>query len=333
MYKAYAAQSAGQPLVAVDRELPELKQDQVVIDVKYCGVCHSDISMLENEWGLTQFPLVPGHEVFGVISAVGKNVHNLKVGQEVGLGWNSNYCHTCSSCMGGDHNLCDSAEITMLGRDGGFAEKVVANASAVMPIPGSLDPQTVGPLLCAGITVFNPLVQFDIKPTDKVAVIGIGGLGHLAIQFMKAWGCEVTAFTSSEEKKKEAMEFGASDTINSRDPEDIAKAANRFDYIISTVSAKLDWNIYLSTLKAKGRLHFVGATTEPLDVSVMPMIFGQKTISASPVGSPANIEKMLEFAAHHDIKPAIELFKFDDINDAIERVKSGKARYRVVLER
>ncbi len=333
MYKAYAAQSAGQPLVAVERELPELKQDQVVIDVKYCGVCHSDISMLENEWGLTQFPLVPGHEVFGVISSVGKNVHNLKIGQEVGLGWNSDYCHTCSSCMGGDHNLCDSAEITMLGRDGGFAEKVVANASAVMPIPASLDPQSVGPLLCAGITVFNPLVQFDIKPTDKVAVIGIGGLGHLAIQFMKAWGCEVTAFTSSEEKKKEAMEFGASDTINSRDPEDIAKAANRFDYIISTVSAKLDWNLYLSTLKAKGRLHFVGATTEPLDISVMPMIFGQKTISASPVGSPANIEKMLEFAAHHDIKPAIELFKFDDINDAIERVKSGKARYRVVLER
>lgn len=333
MYKAYAAQSAGQPLVAVERELPELKQDQVVIDVKYCGVCHSDISMLENEWGLTQFPLVPGHEVFGVISSVGKNVHNLKIGQEVGLGWNSDYCHTCSSCMGGDHNLCDSAEITMLGRDGGFAEKVVANASAVMPIPASLDPQSVGPLLCAGITVFNPLVQFDIKPTDKVAVIGIGGLGHLAIQFMKAWGCEVTAFTSSEEKKKEAMEFGASDTINSRDPEDIAKAANRFDYIISTVSAKLDWNLYLSTLKAKGRLHFVGATTEPLDISVMPMIFGQKIISASPVGSPANIEKMLEFAAHHDIKPAIELFKFDDINDAIERVKSGKARYRVVLER
>lgn len=333
MYKAYSAQSAGKPLVAVERELPELNQDQVVIDVKYCGVCHSDISMLENEWGLTQFPLVPGHEVFGVISAVGKNVHNLKIGQEVGLGWNSNYCHTCSSCMGGDHNLCDSAEITMLGRDGGFAEKVVANASAVMPIPVSLDPQSVGPLLCAGITVFNPLVQFDIKPTDKVAVIGIGGLGHLAIQFMKAWGCEVTAFTSSEEKKKEAMEFGASYTINSRDPEDIAKAANRFDYIISTVSAKLDWNLYLSTLKAKGRLHFVGATTEPLDISVMPMIFGQKTISASPVGSPANIEKMLEFAAHHQIKPAIELFKFDDINDAIERVKSGKARYRVVLER
>ncbi|MDC4168404.1 NAD(P)-dependent alcohol dehydrogenase [Photobacterium damselae] len=333
MYKAYAAQSAGQPLVAVERELPALKQDQVVIDVKYCGVCHSDISMLENEWGLTQFPLVPGHEVFGVISSVGKNVHNLKIGQEVGLGWNSDYCHTCSSCMGGDHNLCDSAEITMLGRDGGFAEKVVANASAVIPIPASLDPQSVGPLLCAGITVFNPLVQFDIKPTDKVAVIGIGGLGHLAIQFMKAWGCEVTAFTSSEEKKKEAMDFGASDTINSRDPEDIAKAASRFDYIISTVSAKLDWNLYLSTLKAKGRLHFVGATTEPLDISVMPMIFGQKTISASPVGSPANIEKMLEFAAHHDIKPVIELFKFDDINDAIERVKSGKARYRVVLER
>ncbi|ELB2737484.1 TPA: NAD(P)-dependent alcohol dehydrogenase [Vibrio alginolyticus] len=333
MYKAYAANGAGQPLTAVERELPELQQNQVVIDVQYCGVCHSDLSMLDNEWGLSQFPLVPGHEVVGKVSAVGVKVHNIEVGQTVGLGWNSDYCHTCSDCMSGDHNLCGDAEITMMGRDGGFAEKVVADASAVMPIPSKLDPKAAGPLLCAGITVFNPLVQFDIKPTDKVAVIGIGGLGHLAIQFMKAWGCEVTAFTSSEEKKKEAMEFGASDTINSRDPEDIAKAANRFDYIISTVGAKLDWNLYISTLKAKGRLHFVGATTDPLDISVIPMIFGQKTISASPVGSPVNIKRMLDFAAHHDIKPAIELYKFDDINEAIERVKSGKARYRVVLER
>lgn len=332
MYKAYAAHGAGQPLTAVERELPELAQNQVVIDVQYCGVCHSDISMLDNEWGFSQFPLVPGHEVIGVVSAKGSNVHNVSIGQTVGLGWNSDYCHTCSSCMSGDHNLCGDAEMTMVGRDGGFAEKVVANSSAVMSLPSALDPKAAGPLLCAGITVFNPLIQFDIKPTDKVAVIGIGGLGHLAIQFMSAWGCDVTAFTSSEEKKQEARLFGATNTINSRDPEEIAQAANSFDYIISTVSAKLDWNLYLSTLKAKGRLHFVGATTEPLDISVIPMIFGQKSISASPVGSPANIEKMLEFAAQHDIKPAIELFKFDDINEAIERVKSGKARYRVVLE-
>ncbi|MCL4122010.1 UNVERIFIED_CONTAM: hypothetical protein GTU68_008225 [Idotea baltica] len=220
----------------------------------------------------------------------------------------------------------------MVNREGGFAEKVVANASAVLPLPSSLDLKVAGPLLCAGITVFNPLIQFDIKPTDKVAVIGIGGLGHLALQFMTAWGCKVTAFTSSESKKQEALAFGATETINSRDPEEIAKAANQFDYIISTVNAKLDWNLYLSALKPKGRLHFVGVTAAPLDVSVIPMIFGQKSISASPVGSPANISKMLEFAARHEIKPDIELYKFDDINEAIERVRSGKARYRVVLE-
>lgn len=332
MYKAFSASDEKQALEVVEKELPDIDDDQVLIHVQYCGICHSDISMLDNEWGISSYPLVAGHEIIGIVDAVGSRVKNVQIGQTVGLGWHSGYCQSCSTCMSGDHNLCGTAEATIIGRDGGFAEKVVAQSASVIPLPEGIDVKSAGPLFCGGITVFNPMVQFNIKSTDKVAVIGIGGLGHMAIQFLNAWGCDVTAFTSSEDKKKEALDFGAHHTINSRDPVEIEQAANQFDYIISTVNVKLDWNLYISTLKPKGRLHFVGATLEPLDLAVFPMIMGQRNVSASPVGSPANIAKMLNFALQHDIKPLIEVYKFSDINEALERVKSGKARYRVVLE-
>jgi alcohol/geraniol dehydrogenase (NADP+) len=200
-------------------------------------------------------------------------------------------------------------------------------------LPPKIDIQSAGPLFCGGITVFNPLVQFGVKPTDRVAVIGIGGLGHMALQFLNAWGCQVTAFTSSAAKREEALELGAHQTINSRDPEDIKVAAGQFDLILSTVNVKLDWNAYVETLKPRGRLHFVGATLEPLDLALFPLIVGQRSISASPVGSPANIARMLDFAAHHDIKPVIEKFRMDQVNQALARLRSGQARYRIVLSR
>jgi uncharacterized zinc-type alcohol dehydrogenase-like protein len=196
-----------------------------------------------------------------------------------------------------------------------------------------MEAKTAGPLFCGGITVFNPLVQFDVKPTDKVAVIGIGGLGHIALQFLRAWGCEVTAFTSSDSKAAEAKSLGAHHCINSRSSSDIEQAAGRFDLIISTVNVTLDWNLYLSTLKPKGRLHFVGATLEPLNIGVFGLIMAQRSVSGSPVGSPATIAKMLEFAVQHNIKPVVETFKFAQVNEAIAHLKSGKARYRIVLER
>jgi uncharacterized zinc-type alcohol dehydrogenase-like protein len=249
------------------------------------------------------------------------------------LGWHSDYCHHCSSCGSGDHNLCATAQGTIVGRHGGFADKVRANAASVVALPEGMDAKTAGPLFCGGITVFNPLVQFDIKPTDKVAVVGIGGLGHIALQFLRAFGCEVTAFTSSESKTAEAKELGAHHCINSRDADAIAAAAGRFDFILTTVNVKLDWNLYLSTLKPKGRLHFVGATLEPLDINVFSLIGAQRSVSGSPVGSPATIKKMLDFAVQHKIQPVVEMFKFDQINEAIAHLESGKARYRIVLER
>ena len=331
MIKAYAASEAGGKLERFDYDPGALGSNDVEIAVQHCGICHSDLSMLDNEWGITQYPLVPGHEVVGTVSAVGGAVTSLEVGQSVGLGWHSGYCMTCHNCLDGDHNLCAQSQGTIVGHHGGFADKVRAHAASVVALPRDLDIQSAGPLFCGGITVFNPLVQFDIKPTDKVAVIGIGGLGHLALQFMNAWGCEVTAFTSSEAKKEEALQLGAHHTIDSRNPEEIEAAAGQFDLVLSTVNVKLDWNAYVATLRPKGRLHIVGATLDPLDLGVFPMIMGQRSVSGSPVGSPANIARMLEFAARHNIRPVIESYRFDQVNEAMERLRSGHARYRIVL--
>jgi len=333
MIKAYAALEAGGKLQPFEYDPGPLGRHEVEIDVESCGICHSDLSMIDNEWGRSQYPLVPGHEVIGSIAQVGEAVTRLKVGQRVGLGWHSGYCMNCPSCMEGDHNLCASAQGSIVGRHGGFANKVRAEAPSVVPLPQQLDSQSAGPLFCGGITVFNPLVQFDIPPTAKAAVIGIGGLGHLALQFLNAWGCEVTAFTSSEAKKTEALKLGAHRTLDSRDKREIKASAGSFDLILSTVNVKLDWNAYMATLKPRGRLHFVGATLEPLDIGVFSLIGGQRSVSGSPVGSPANIARMLEFAARHNIQPMTEIFRFDQVNEAIERLKSGQARYRIVLSR
>ncbi len=331
MIKAYAAFEPGGKLEPFEYDPGELKSHEVEIDVLYSGICHSDLSLIDDAWGMTRYPIVPGHEVVGKIAKVGSQVKHLPVNLVVGLGWHSGYCNECASCKSGDNNLCASSQPTIIGHHGGFADKVRADANSVVPIPNGIELESAGPMFCGGITVFNPLVQFDIKPTDKVAVIGIGGLGHLALQFLNAWGCEVTAFTSSEEKKKEALRLGAHQTLNSRDKDEIEGAASRFDLVISTVNVKLDWNLYLNTLKPRGRLHFVGATLEPLDISVFSLILGQRSISGSPAGSPSTISRMLEFASLHKIKPVIEKFSFAEINEAIARLRSGKTHYRIVL--
>jgi uncharacterized zinc-type alcohol dehydrogenase-like protein len=328
---AYAANKAGEKFVPYSYEVGELTANEVEVDVLHCGICHSDLSMINNEWGMTSFPLVAGHEVIGTVASVGSDVRHLKPGQTVGLGWHSGYCGDCHPCKTGDYNLCANAQSTIVSRHGGFADKVRAEASSLIPIPKGIDLLSAGPLLCGGITVFNPLVQFNVKSTDKVAVIGIGGLGHIALQFLNAWGCEVTAFTSSESKRQDAIDMGAHKTLNSCDLQEIESAINSFDYIISTVNVKLDWNLYISTLKPKGRLHFVGATLEPLDLAVFPLILGQKSVSGSPCGSPDTIEKMLSFANLHQIKPQVECYPMSRINEAFDHLKSGKARYRIVL--
>ncbi|MBF0659295.1 NAD(P)-dependent alcohol dehydrogenase [Psychrobacter sp. NG25] len=332
MINAYAAKEKGGEFSPYQYDPGTLGNHEVEIEVHSCGVCHSDLSMWENEWGMTQYPFVGGHEVAGKVLAKGQHVTHLELGDKVGLGWHKGYCNVCDLCMSGDHNLCAEQEGTIIGNHGGFADKVRAKDTSVIKIPEGLDFNAVGPLLCGGITVFNPLVQYDIKPTSRVAVIGIGGLGHLALQFANAWGCEVTAFTS-ESKMEEAKELGAHHSLNSRNESDIEAAAGSFDLVISTVNVDMNWNAIIKTLKPKGRLHFVGLLAAPLEISAAPLIMAQNSVSGSPAGSPSTLRQMLDFAARHNIQPVTETYKMSEINEAFARLESGNARYRVVLER
>ena len=332
MINAYAALTPGAKLTAYQYEPGPLGAHEVEIEVRYCGICHSDISIIDDDWGMSSYPVIAGHEVVGTVIQLGTAVNDLKVGQTVGLGWYADYCETCEQCQNGDENICSDLTPTIVGHHGGFADKVRANANSVIPLPDSIDLMSAGPLLCGGLTVFNPLIQFDIKPTDKVAVIGIGGLGHLALQFLKAWGCEVTAFTS-QTKLQEALTMGTHYTVDSRDSNVMAALPRKFDLILSTVNVKLDWNLYLSKLKPKGRLHFVGATMAPLDISVFNLTEAQRSISGSDTGSMQTCGKMFEFAQRHQVKPVIEIYPFEQINEAIEKLRIGNVRYRIVLAR
>ena len=330
--KAYAASAPKAPLQPFEYEAGALGAEHVEIAVTHCGICHSDLSMWENEWGMTAFPFVPGHEVVGKIVAAGDRVKRVKVGQTVGLGWFSQSCMACPQCLAGDHNLCATVEQTIVQRHGGFATRVRAHWAWATPLPDGIDPTKAGPLFCGGITVFNPIVQFGVKPTDRVGVIGIGGLGHLALKFLRAWGCEVVAFTSSESKRDEALQLGAHRVVNSRDSDQLGKIAGSLNFILSTVNVKLDWQSLIGALAPKGRLHTVGAIAEPVELAAFPLLVGQRSFSGSPLGSPATTATMLDFCARHHIEPTTEFFPMSKVNDAFEHLKSGKARYRIVLE-
>jgi uncharacterized zinc-type alcohol dehydrogenase-like protein len=330
--KAYAADKASGELKPFEYDPAPLGPNDVEINIEYCGICHSDLSMLDNEWGMTAYPLVPGHEVVGKVSALGENVTHLKEGQTVGLGWFSSSCMHCEHCNSGDHNLCQLNESTIVARHGGFADRVRCHSQWAVPIPDGVDVIGAGPLFCGGITVFNPIREFDVKPTDRVAVVGIGGLGHLALQFLNKWGCEVTAFTSSDAKAEEARRFGAHHIVNSRDDGDIEKAAGSFDMVMVTANVPLNWGLYINSLRPRGRLHFVGAVLEPVPVAAFSLISGQKQVSGSPLGSPARMAEMLEFCKRHHIKPQSQLYPMSRVNDALAQLRAGNARYRIVLQ-
>jgi uncharacterized zinc-type alcohol dehydrogenase-like protein len=331
IWQGWAAPAAGEKLQRQSVVMDPLGPEQVQIRVESCGVCHSDLSMIDNEWGMSQYPLIAGHEVIGTVEAIGAFAKGLKVGDRVGLGWFAGSCLSCQPCWSGRHQLCSSAEQTIVGRHGGFADRVRAHWSWAIPLPDSLDARKAGPLFCGGITVFAPIIDGGVKPTDRVGVIGIGGLGHLALQFLHKWGCHVTAFTSSASKAEEARALGAHAVIDSRDGQAMKQAVGTFDFILSTVNVALDWNDYLSLLGPDGTLHFVGAVLEPIPVPAFSLIGGRKKVTGSPLGSPATVRKMLDFAARHGISAQTEDFAMSDINAALDHLRSGKARYRVVL--
>ena len=329
--KAWIATAAKQKLALQAVDLGPLGAEEVEVAVEYCGLCHSDLSMRNNDWGITSFPALLGHEVVGKVTSVGPAAKGVKVGQRVGVGWNSGCCMYCRQCMSGKHHLCNQVQATIVGHRGGFATHIRAHWAWTLPLPETLNFKEAGPLLCGGITVFAPIAD-HATPNSRVGVIGIGGLGHMALKFAVAYGCDVTAFTSSESKFEEARGFGANHVVSSRDADGIKKLAGTFDLLISTVNVPLDWNALINTLAPDGRMHFVGAVTEPVPVAIIPLIFKQGQISASPTGSPVAIATMLDFAARHNIAPQTEHFPMSRINDAFERLEGGKARYRIVLD-
>jgi alcohol/geraniol dehydrogenase (NADP+) len=330
-YNAYAAKSAKSPLELFSFDPGELGPEEVEIKVTHCGICHSDLSMLDNDWGMSAYPFVPGHEVIGTVSALGEEAKGLKIGQKVGLGWFSHSCLSCHECLSGDHHLCSTAQGTIVARHGGFADRVRAQWTWVRPLPEGLDVAKAGPLLCGGVTVFAPLLIHDVPATARVGVIGIGGLGHMALQFANKWGCEVHAFTTSDSKEAEAKKLGAHFVHNTKNPDTLKKLARSLDIIISTINAPLDVSGLLDTLRRKGHLHNVGAVLKPLEVSAFSLILGQKSVGGSPTGSPVVIDEMLEFSARHSITPITETFPMSKVNVALERLRSGKAGYRIVL--
>lgn len=330
--RAWAALEKGKAFEPFSYEPGPLAPEDVEVAVESCGICHSDLSVLNNDWGFSTYPFVGGHEVIGRVTALGSAAKGLKVGQRVGVGWNSGSCMSCKLCIGGDQHLCLGAQATIAGHFGGFAEKVRSHWAWTIPLPEKLDASTAGPLLCGGITVFSPLLKFGARPTHRVGVVGIGGLGHMALKFARAWGCEVTAFTSSASKSEEAKSLGAHNVVSSTDSKSMASIAGKLDMVIVTVNVPLDWNAILGTLAPKGRLHVVGAVLEPIPVPAFSLIMGERQVSGSPTGSPTDIATMLDFAARHNIAPVTERFPMSKINDAFDHLKSGKARYRIILD-
>lgn len=326
-----AAHAAGAELLPYHYDPGKLGPQEVEIAITHCGICHSDLHLIANDWGISQFPFIPGHEIVGTVAAVGSEVHGLETGQRVGLGWQSNSCGHCEWCTQGLENLCAEQEATCVHRNGGYADRVRANARFVLPIPEALNSENTAPLLCAGITVYNPLRTHGVNPSSRVGVVGIGGLGHIAIQFARAFGAQVTAFSSSAGKEDEVRAFGAHHFVNTRESKAMKEEAGRHDFILTTINADQDWSTYLQALRPTGTLCFVGVPPSPVSVPAFPLIAGARSIGGSPIGSPHRLREMLDVAARHGVHATTELFPMAKANEAIEKVKKSKVRYRAVL--
>ena len=309
-FRAWAAPKSGGPMERLDFDPGAMDAEDVEIEIEHCGVCHSDLAMIDSEWFPASYPVVPGHEVVGRITAVGANAKGRSVGQRVGIGWHSKSCLHCNFCVAGEPNLCGKRQPTIVGRHGGFADKLARALELGHTAARSAGPrQRRAALMCGGGTVFLPFVLHGIKPTDRVGVVGIGGLGHLAVKFARAWGCEVTAFTSTASKREEALCcLGAHKTISSVDVKELKANAGSLDFLLVTVGASLEWDALINTLSPKGRLHIVGVVTEAMKLKSGGLLSWQRSLSGSPTPSPHVLAQMLEFSARHGIAPQVERF-------------------------
>ena len=332
LIQAYAAMHASQELVPYQFDAGELLAYEIEIQVEYCGLCHSDISIIQDDWHVSQYPVIAGHEVIGRVLRLGSQTKGLKIGQRVGLGWTAETCEHCKKCLQGERVFFHDLKATIFVHAGGFANKVRAAWQWVIPLPEQLDPVSAGPLLCGGVTVFHPLLQHNIQAIHRVGVIGIGGLGHIALKLLKAWGCDITAFSSNLNKSSELMQMGADRVMSSLDYDSMVAYRGQFDLILSTVNIGLDWNNYLSLLAPHGAFHFVGAVMTPASFEPTTLIAKAVQVTGSDTGTPSTLKQLLAFASRCNIQPQVEVFPMSQINQAIQHLKSGKARYRIVLK-
>jgi uncharacterized zinc-type alcohol dehydrogenase-like protein len=337
---AYAAQSAKAPLAPFSVERREPGANDVAIDILYCGVCHSDIHQVRDEWGGAIFPMVPGHEIVGRVSKVGNAVKSFKAGDAVGVGCFVDSCRECPSCRKGEEQYCDGGMVaTYNGRErdgsptyGGYSTRITVDEKYVLRIPEGVPLDRAAPLLCAGITTYSPLRHYGLKKGDKLAVVGLGGLGHMGVKFGKAMGAEVTVLSTSPSKRDDALKLGATHFAATSDKSTFTRLANTFDFILDTVSAPHDYNAYLSLLKVDGTMILVGAPEAPTPLAAFPLILRRRKLGGSLIGGIRETQEMLDFCAKHNVASDIEVIPIQKVNEAYERMLKNDVRYRFVID-
>jgi uncharacterized zinc-type alcohol dehydrogenase-like protein len=337
---AYAAPAASEQLAPTVIERREVGPTDVLIEVTHAGICHSDIHTVRGDWGPQPYPLVPGHEIVGVVTEVGPEVTRHRVGDRVGVGCMVNACRQCANCLQGQEQYCLNGMVGTYGavdRDGtvtqgGYSTHVVVDADFVLRVPDGLDPAAAAPLLCAGITTYSPLRRWGAGPGRQVAVVGLGGLGHMAVKLAHAMGAEVSVLSQSLKKQEDGLRLGADQYFATSDPDTFTQLAGRFDLIVNTVSAPIDVDAYLSLLAMDGTLVNVGAPAEPLSLHVMSLVGGRRSYAGSMIGGIAETQEMLDFCAQHGIGAEVEVIAADQVNEAYERVLASDVRYRFVID-
>lgn len=338
--RGYAATDASLPLTPYTFERREPNDDDVVIAIKYCGICHSDIHQARNEWGGSKYPMVPGHEIAGIVTAVGAKVTKFRVGDRVGVGCFVDSCTTCAArdldneqYMPGLVQTYNDVEADgKTPTQGGYSDSIVVKEGYVLSIPENLPLDAAAPLLCAGITLYSPLRHWKAGPGKKVAILGMGGLGHMGVQLAHAMGAHVTVLSQTLSKQEDGLRLGADAYYATSDAETFSKLAGTFDLIICTVSAPIDWNAYLGLLKLEGAMVLVGVPEHPVPVHAFPLITGRRSLSGSMIGSIRETQEMLDFCGQHGIASEIETISASQINEAYERVLKSDVRYRFVID-
>lgn len=338
--KAYSAASATALLTSTHISRRQPTDSDVQIEILFCGVCHSDLHYARNEWGFTQYPAVPGHEIVGRVTAVGSEVKKFKVGDTVGVGCLVDSCRTCPDCRAGLEQFCAGMIMTYGSMDkhlnaptlGGYSQSIVVTEDFVLRMPANLDPAAAAPLLCAGITTYSPLRHWKVGPGQKAGIVGLGGLGHMGVKFARAFGAHVVLFTTSPGKVEDGKRLGAHEVVISRDVAHMAAHANSFDFILDAVSATHDISAYLNLVKRDGNLTLVGAPEKPLPVAAFPLIFRRRSFSGSLIGGLPETQEMLDFCGQHNITCDIEMIRMDEINTAYERMLKSDVKYRFVID-